>query len=533
MEILEQPSLFAVRRLVSTNQKRNRRFFLVLGTLISHIFLIYLLNFSAKTIKNVVVVNEELTAAEWKRRYENEREKCMQLREKLKAMLGIDAELKRWRSGEKVPESQWANIADLESAAQTIMTPSMSESILLPSPHATALTHEKLPQGPMTDEERRRYEEQLQVLYQQMDERDEEIQVHANAVEQLKQQLADQENLINDRKNEYERALAELQQAQQENTKAHEEAEELFNALQELALNLDQKKSEVADLRKENETLQDEIGQNKEDSIKTNGKLDELKERELTQKKRVYECLQSIVNELAALGDYSVPPKFAVESDKTFVEEDVLAHVRIFVSKVASDSAQKLNQTEAGSAAAKQLEATEQEVQKLRIQLQQNESTRATNETQITDLKSKVQKLEDEVTALNLKLAGSNAGGASSQAVEELRQMVQKKNEEIKSIQAKLQALQTEKDQLQQEYERLKNDEMLKEKRIKEALSDKREQTKQDLKGLEETVEKELNSLHSLRRMFLQDLSQKLKKAPVGADGEDECKCILLDNNLF
>ena len=44
----------------------------------------------------------------------------------------------------------------------------------------------------MTDEERRRYEEQLQVLYQQMDERDEEIQHYANAAEQLKQQLADQ-----------------------------------------------------------------------------------------------------------------------------------------------------------------------------------------------------------------------------------------------------------------------------------------------------------------------------------------------------
>jgi kinesin family protein 5 len=50
----------------------------------------------AKTIKNVVVVNEELTAEEWKRRYEREREKVLRLRAQLNA---ADAELNRWRKG--------------------------------------------------------------------------------------------------------------------------------------------------------------------------------------------------------------------------------------------------------------------------------------------------------------------------------------------------------------------------------------------------------------------------------------------------
>ena len=64
-------------------------------------------------------MNEELTAAEWKRRYEHEREKNAHLREKLRALLGAEAELKRWRAGEKVPESQWFSIADLDSTAQS------------------------------------------------------------------------------------------------------------------------------------------------------------------------------------------------------------------------------------------------------------------------------------------------------------------------------------------------------------------------------------------------------------------------------
>ena len=54
-----------------------------------------------------------MTAEEWKRRFEREREKVNKLRQH---MLIMDQEIKRWRAGEKLSESEWTtSIADLSA----------------------------------------------------------------------------------------------------------------------------------------------------------------------------------------------------------------------------------------------------------------------------------------------------------------------------------------------------------------------------------------------------------------------------------
>jgi len=50
----------------------------------------------AKTIKNSVMVNEELTAEEWKRRYEKERDKNARMKGIIER---YEAELAKWRAG--------------------------------------------------------------------------------------------------------------------------------------------------------------------------------------------------------------------------------------------------------------------------------------------------------------------------------------------------------------------------------------------------------------------------------------------------
>lgn len=57
----------------------------------------------AKTIKNSVVANVELTAEQWRRKYEREREKNKKANTQIEF---LKQELERWRRGETVPKDE-------------------------------------------------------------------------------------------------------------------------------------------------------------------------------------------------------------------------------------------------------------------------------------------------------------------------------------------------------------------------------------------------------------------------------------------
>ena len=69
-------------------------------------------------------------------------------------------------------------------------------------------------------------------------------------------------------------------------------------------------------------------------------------------------------------------------------------------------------------------------------------------------------------------------------------------------------------DQLRADHDKLRTDNEDKSQRLHQLLqqADRREQAREDLKGLEETVAKELQTLHNLRKLFVQDLQNRFKK---------------------
>lgn len=185
----------------------------------------------AKTVKNVVCVNEELTAEEWKRRYEREKEKNGRMKGKLEK---LEQELARWRAGETVTADEQVNLKDIMEASTTNLDTAEGD---LQRASLPKLPTAAIMEGSISNEERARLEAERERLYQQLDDKDEEINQQSQYVEKLKEQIMDQEELIANARRDYENLQSEMARIQQENESAKEEVKEVLQALEELAVN--------------------------------------------------------------------------------------------------------------------------------------------------------------------------------------------------------------------------------------------------------------------------------------------------------
>ncbi|XP_048522982.1 kinesin heavy chain isoform X3 [Dendroctonus ponderosae] len=526
----------------------------------------------AKTVKNVVTVNEELTAEEWKRRYEKEKEKVARLKGKVEV---LEAELNRWRSGETVKAEEQVNLNDINEAITPIAGKGLEESVVEnvagPMPATPAL----MIGSTLGLEERQKLELERERLYQQLDEKDEEINQQSQYVEKLKEQMLEQDELIASTRRDYEALQSEMNRIQQENESAKEEVKEVLQALEELAVNYDQKSQEVDAKNKEMESMSEELLQKQTNLNSTTTELQQLRDMSSHQKKRIAEMLSNLLKELGEIGTTlgSEGSELKISNDAAKLEEEFTV-ARLYISRMKSEVTnitQRLQDIENKEQDSnKKVTEYEKELAECRLLISQHEARMKSLQESMREAENKKRMLEESVDALReecakLKAAEQVSSASESekkeaadlrmalekqmdqlrvahqQQVASLRDEIAEKQQLINDIRDSNQKLTLAQQQLQADYEKIKGEETEKSQKLQEliATNDRREQARKDLKGLEDTVAKELQTLHNLRKLFVQDLQARMKKNMSSEDNEEDGgslaqkqKISFLENNL-
>ncbi|XP_070964162.1 kinesin heavy chain-like isoform X5 [Oncorhynchus clarkii lewisi] len=517
----------------------------------------------AKTIRNTASVNLELTADQWKRKYEKEKEKNKTMKETTQR---LEAELNRWRNGENVPEMErtTADVVRLESVEER------SPVLILDNDTSSIVVR-------ISEEERQKYEEEIRKLYKQLDDKDDEINLQCQLVEKLKEQMLDQDELLASSRGDGDKVQAELGRLQVESSCAKTEVKEVLQALEELAINYDQKSQEVEEKGLQNQLLADQLAQKMASLMELEAELSHMQEVSGQQRKRIADVLNGLMRDLSEfstiVGNGEI--KLPVEISGAIEEEFTVA--RLYISKIKSEvksMVKRCRQLENLQLEChRKMEETGRELSSCQLLISQHEAKirSLTEYMQSVELKKRMleeshdslseelAKLQDQDNSLleekdgekgeteegNVKKVPRQQGEESHRGLHHmqmarLRDEINEKQRIIDDLTDHNQKLQIELAQVLADFDRLKSVDSSKSERLEELsfLHERHEQTKQDLKGLEETVARELQTLHNLRKLFVQDLTSRVKKSTEmepddsGGSCTQKQKISFLENNL-
>ncbi|XP_036714956.1 kinesin heavy chain [Balaenoptera musculus] len=492
----------------------------------------------AKTIKNTVSVNLELTAEEWKKKYEKEKEKNKTLKNVLQH---LEMELNRWRNGEAVPEDEQISAKDQKPLEPCDNTPIIDNIVPVVAD--------------ISAEEKEKYDEEISSLYRQLDDKDDEINQQSQLAEKLKQQMLDQDELLASTRRDYEKIQEELTRLQIENEAAKDEVKEVLQALEELAVNYDQKSQEVEDKTRANEQLTDELAQKTTTLTTTQRELSQLQELSNHQKKRATEILNLLLKDLGEIGGIIGTNDVKTLADVNGVIEEEFTMARLYISKMKSEVKSLVNRSKQLESAQmdsnRKMNASERELAACQLLISQHEAKIKSLTDYMQNMEQKRRQLEESQDSLSEELAKLRAQEkmhevsfqdkekehltrlqdaeemkkaleqqmeshreAHQKQLSRLRDEIEEKQKIIDEIRDLNQKLQLEQEKLSSDYNKLKIEDQEREMKLEKLLllNDKREQAREDLKGLEETVSRELQTLHNLRKLFVQDLTARVKK---------------------
>ncbi|XP_041858332.1 kinesin heavy chain-like [Melanotaenia boesemani] len=516
----------------------------------------------AKTIKNTVSVNLELTAEEWKKKYEKEKEKSRSLSIIIQK---LENELKRWRKGESVPVEEQLSSRNKKSSSDL---PTVIDSLAPPT-------------VPLSEEEKMQYETLITDLYQQLDEKDDEINHHSQTSETLKQQLMDQDELLASGQQDNERLQEELSRLQRDNDSAKEEVKEVLQALEELAVNYDHKSQEVENQNRCNEQLNEELAHKTVVLEAFQREMSTLQELSSHHKKRSAEILSLLLKDLGEIGGVLGTSELKAMAELSGVMEEEFTTARLYISKMKPEVKSLVNRSKQLEANlienSSRVEANEKELSTCQLLVSQLQAKLSSVTDDLQKMEQKKRQLEESQDALMEEVAKLQAQGQMHEltvmdkekehmsrlkdAVEmkrtleeqmenhrdvhqkqlsRLRDEIQQKQRDTDHLKDVNQALQLETKKLQSDFDKLRSEDQDKAQKLQKLqfLYEKREQAKEDLKGLEETVTKELQTLTHLRELFIQDITSRVKNSSendcdeAGGSLAQRQRIIFLENNL-
>uniref|UniRef100_A0AAQ5Z2S2 Kinesin-like protein n=1 Tax=Amphiprion ocellaris TaxID=80972 RepID=A0AAQ5Z2S2_AMPOC len=346
----------------------------------------------AKTIKNTVSVNLELTAEEWKKKYEKEKEKNRSLNIMIQK---LENELKRWRKGESVPVEEQLSRNKKSGAEATAVIDSLAP-----------------PPVPLSNEEKTQYETLITDLYQQLDDKDDEINHHSQTSEKLKQQLVEQDELLASSRQDYERLQDEVSRLQRDSDSAKEEVKEVLQALEELAVNYDHKSQEVENKNRCNEQLNEELAHKTVNLEAAQRELLSLQDVSSHHRKRSAEILGLLLRDLSEIGSVLGTTELKAVSG---VMEDEFTTARLYISKMKSEVKSLVNRSKQLELSLMEnscrTEATEKELSTCQLLVSQLQAKLASLSSDLQKMEQKKRQLEESQDALMEEVAKLTAQG--------------------------------------------------------------------------------------------------------------------------
>uniref|UniRef100_A0A671YCS1 Kinesin heavy chain n=1 Tax=Sparus aurata TaxID=8175 RepID=A0A671YCS1_SPAAU len=486
----------------------------------------------AKTIRNTVTVNLELTAEQWKKKYEKEKEKNRSMKETVQR---LEAELNRWRNEDVVPLQPHESEEPLLDICSPCSPCSLASSIVV---------H-------ISEEERQKYEEEIRKLYKQLD--DKVMNRRTICVHELR--------LLASSRGDSEKVQSELGRLQTENDSAKAEVKEVLQALEELAVNYDQKSLEVEEKSVQKKLLAEELAKKMAHLMAMEAELSRIQEVSSHQRKRIAEILNGLMRDLSEFSTIVGNRDIRLPMEITGVIEEEFTVARLYISKIKSEVKSMVKRCRHLESLQmechRKMEETGRELSSCHLLVSQHEAKIRSLTDYMQNVELKKRQLEDSYDCLSEELAKlqntdkaqnyraleqqmESHREAHSKQLGRLRDEINEKQKIIDDLTDCNQKQQLELEQLHCDYECLRSQEHHKSRQLEELtfLHERHEQSKQDLKGLEETVARELHTLHNLRKLFVQDLTTRVRKH-AGMEPDDsggyitqKQKISFLENNL-